>query len=251
MILGVIDQESINCLLSHEVEQTLPDFERIMSLILAMIQKGPEEKVAEDCKDKEARIMDSATRLFSTKGYVKTTMLEIANNAKIAEGTLYEYFKTKDELMYSISANRFQREKERLARFFDSDDPLAKLQRLIQYHLTRFFLSAPYSAVFFDNILKLQNNFYSSRAFDHFLDYISILDNILEDGKKAGVFRADVNNRIYRNLYFGAFSHLTVRWFVLGKTTPQDILEEFSHVETLLCRAVTRPMNFNGAFLIR
>lgn len=250
MIFGVIDQESINCLLSHEVEQTIPDFESVMSLILAMIQKGPEAAVSINGNDKAVRIIDSATRLFSTKGYVKTTMLEIANDAKIAEGTLYEYFKTKDELIYSISADRFKKEKDRLERFFESDDPLTKLQRLIQYHLTRFFLSASYPAVFFDNILKLQKNFYTSRAFDHFLDYISILDKILEDGKRKGVFRQNINNRVYRNLYFGAFSHLTVRWFLLGKTTPQDIIEEFSQAETLLCRAVSRPMDFNGAFVI-
>jgi TetR/AcrR family fatty acid metabolism transcriptional regulator len=248
MIFGFIDQESISCLLSGEVDKTIPDFEAIMSLILAMIQKDPGEKSSEDSLDKASRIIQSATRIFSTKGYTRATMLEIANDAKVAEGTLYEYFKTKDDLIFSISAERFKQEKIRMERFFESDDPLTKLQRLIQYHFTRFFLSAPYSAVFFDNILKMQKNFYTSKAFDHFLDYISILDEILEKGKKAGVFRADVNNRVFRNLYFGAFSHLTIKWFVLGKSKPNEIVEEFGQTETLLCRAVTRGLDLNGAF---
>jgi len=248
MIFGFIDQESISCLLSKEVDETIPDFEAIMSLILAMILNEPGISLPEDTTDKASRIINSATRIFSTKGYAKATMLEIANDAKVAEGTLYEYFKTKDELIFSISADRFKKEKERMERFFESDDPLTKLQRLIQYHFTRFFLSAPYSAVFFDNILKMQKNFYTSKAFDHFLDYISILDNILEKGKKTGVFRADVNNRVFRNLYFGAFSHLTIKWFVLGKSKPNEIVEEFGQTEALLCRAVTRRLDLNGSF---
>ena len=250
MIFGIIDQESISYLLSREVDKTIPDFEAIMSLILAMIQNGPAEEPPENGNHKEKKIIDSAARLFSQKGYTKATMLEIANDAQIAEGTLYEYFKTKDDLIYSISANRFKKEKARLERFFKSNDALTQLERLIQYHLTRFFLSASYSAVFFDNILKLQKSFYTSKAFEPFLDYISILNKILEKGKKEGVFRKDVNNRVYRNLYFGSFSHLTVKWFVLGKTTPRDIIDEFSQAEALLCRAITRRMDFKGAFVI-
>jgi TetR/AcrR family fatty acid metabolism transcriptional regulator len=221
-----------------------------MSLILAMIQNGHKEDIVENGNHKANKIVNSAMRLFSSKGYAKTTMLEIANDAKIAEGTLYEYFKTKEDLIYSISADQFKKEKARLERFFKSDDSLTQLQRLIQYHLTRFFTSATYSAVYFDNILKLQKSFYTSSAFDHFLDYISILEKIMEKGKKEGVFRADVNNRLFRNLYFGSFSHLTVKWFVLGKTTPNEIIDEFSQTETLLCRAVTRRMDFKGAFVI-
>jgi AcrR family transcriptional regulator len=248
MIFGFIDQESISCLLSKEVDKTIPDFELVMSLIFSMILNGGGKSLPEDSNDKASRIINSATRIFSIKGYAKATMLEIANDAKVAEGTLYEYFKTKDDLIFSISAERFKKEKERMERFFESDDPLTKLQRLIQYHFTRFFLSAPYSAVFFDNILKMQKNFYTSKAFVHFLDYISILDEILEKGKKTGVFRADVDNRVFRNLYFGAFSHLTIKWFVLGKSKPNEIVEEFSQTEALLCRAVTRRLDLNGSF---
>ena len=248
MIFGFIDQESISCLLSKEVDKTLPDFEAVMSLILAMIQNEPGKTPNDEIHDKALRITQSATRIFSTKGYANTTLLEIANDAKVAEGTLYEYYKTKEDLVFSLSAERFKEEKLRMERFFTSDDPLTKLQRLIRYHFTRFFLSTPHSAVFFDSIIKMQKNFYTSEAFSHYLDYISILDEILDQGKSSGAFRPDINNRVFRNLYFGVFSHLGVKWFLLGKSTPNDIVEDIVQIETLLCSAVTRRLELNGAF---
>lgn len=96
MIFGLLDEESVNCLASKEVEETSRDFESVMSLVLAMIsKKNPNASSLSEESDKTSKILRAAISVFAEKGYNKATMLEIATRAGVAEGTIYEYFKNK------------------------------------------------------------------------------------------------------------------------------------------------------------
>jgi TetR/AcrR family fatty acid metabolism transcriptional regulator len=67
-----------------------------------------------------------------------------------------------------------------------------------------------------------------------------MLYEILNEGKGLKVFRPDLNNRVFRNLFLGTFSHLAIRWFVLERVTPLKMMSELEAIISLLCRAVTR-----------
>ena len=71
------------------------------------------------------------------------------------------------------------------------------------------------------------------------MQYVDLLNDILNEGKEQGVFRADVNNRVYRNLFMGTFSHLTMRWVAIEHSRFIDIMDEFKQAINLLCRAIT------------
>jgi TetR/AcrR family fatty acid metabolism transcriptional regulator len=239
MIFGFIDEEAISCLLCHEIDKTTSDFDSIMSLILAMIQSDSSTASAKDNSDKSARIIEAATKVFAAKGYDKATTMEIATEAQVAEGTVYEYFKNKEELLFSISEQQFMIHKTYMEGMFESEEPVAKLQRSIHYY-ANLLLSNPKFAVIFLKDTKMNKRFYNTRSFSYLLDCLSILNTILNEGKDKAVFRSDVNNRVFRNLFLGSFSHLIVRWFVVGKVTPIKMMEELSEIATLLCRSVTR-----------
>ncbi len=88
--------------------------------------------------------------------------------------------------------------------------------------------------------IKLNKRFYSTEAFGAFLGTIEILYDILDEGKDCGVFRRDLSNRVFRNLFLGAFSHLCIRWFVLERVPPIRVMSELASVTDLLCRAVVQ-----------
>jgi TetR/AcrR family fatty acid metabolism transcriptional regulator len=166
-------------------------------------------------------------------------MLEIADKAGVAEGTIYEYFKNKQDLLYSIPKEKFQHYRARLNRVFDPKDPLQKLQRFIGDYFRIFSSDGEFLSIFLSDI-KLSKKFYATEAFLIFLNTNEMLYEILNEGKAAGVFRSDLNNRVFRNLFLGSFSHLSIRWFVLDRVTPLKMMSELSMITTLLCRAVTR-----------
>ncbi len=242
MIFGLLDEESINCLASKEVEKTTPDFESVMSLILAMIGKNQQSEAASANgeSDKTSRILQAAISIFAEKGYNKATMLEIAARAGVAEGTIYEYFKNKRDLLFCIPKEQFKYYRDSLQEMNESDHPVARLRRMIQSHFCLFMTDRDFMTIFLNDI-KLNREFYTTEAYSYYSGYYDdMLNDILDKGKKRDIFRSDVNNRVYRNLYIGTFTHLAIRWFILGRSTPIEMMEEFGEATSLLCRALLK-----------
>lgn len=238
MIFGILDEVSLSCLQAREVTQTTSDFDAIMSLILAMIaKKQPAEP--ENNNDKALRVLRAATDVFAQKGFNKATMVDVGQKAGVAEGTIYEYYKNKQDLLLSIPKERFQSYRSTLENCFHYDDPTVKLRHFIWIHLG-VLLSDPQFLTLFLNDIKLNKQFYVSDSYPFYLQYIQPLFDILNEGKQKSFFRPDVDNRIYRNLFIGSFTQLAIRWFVVGKITPLDMMIEFCQLTDLLCRSIVK-----------
>src|SRR5215218_4633149 len=70
------------------------------------------------------KIVDAAIIAFSIQGYDRTRMDDIAETAKLSKGTLYLYFKSKEELFYAISENSIKELKEQLSKLFSKKEDL-------------------------------------------------------------------------------------------------------------------------------
>ena len=103
MILGLLDEESFLDLTGGKPASALQDFENLVALVLHIIAKPAEEKSDSEKPDKYVTILQAAKVIFAEKGYNNTTMLDVAGRAGVAEGTIYEYFKNKQDLLFSIS----------------------------------------------------------------------------------------------------------------------------------------------------
>ena len=250
MIFGFLDEESLSCLAYKEIDATLPDFDSIISMILAMISVEANdfaerinpiaEKSNESMEiDKSKMLLKAATSIFSQKGYHKATMLEISEKAGVAEGTIYEYFKNKRDLLFSIPGKKFEVYRKTLEQVYGPKDPLEKLKYFIGEYFRVFSSDSEFLTIYLYD-LKLNKQFYNIKAFSAFLAINKVLYTILDEGKKTGVFRPDLNNRVFRNLLVGSFSHLSMRWLVLNRVTPLKMMSEFSEVISLLCLSATR-----------
>jgi TetR/AcrR family fatty acid metabolism transcriptional regulator len=233
IVLGTLDWETISCLASGEIAQSAPDLEDIMALVHAMISKTEESET-----HKADRILFAAERVFSQKGFTKATISEIAKSAGVAEGTVYDYFENKEDLLLSIPVKRFGKYLDELPDTFHIKSPLRKLRRFIRYHFSLFLMEREFLKVFLLQI-QLNKRFYGSKAFEAFRNYFRVIEEIIEEGKREGSFHSEVNPRIFRNMFLGTFSHLALRWIILGKETDTDKMQEISQVADLLSSAVT------------
>jgi TetR/AcrR family fatty acid metabolism transcriptional regulator len=86
--------------------------------------------------------------------------------------------------------------------------------------------------------LLINDRFYTSKAFEVFRSFCRLIENVVEEGKAAGVFRGTVNPRVFRNMFLGAFSHMSMRWLVLRESAHVDKMEEIEQVTELLTSAV-------------
>ena len=237
MIFGLLDEESLSCLAARELTATLPDFEDIMSLVLAMVEDRSEGSTTPKKDDKATAVLNAAATIFSQKGFNGATMLEIGNEANVAEGTIYEYFVNKQDLLLSIAKERFEKFKIDLDTTFQVEAPITKLKRLIWTHFLIFFTNPEFLSLFLNDI-KLNQHFYRTDSYIYFMNYFSKLAEVLGEGKRTGVFRQQVNNRVFRNLFSGSFTHLLLRWLFISKPAPLAFMREFTHAADLLCRSV-------------
>jgi len=235
MVFGTVDSELLSFLCTREITEPTRDLDQIMSLILPMIVKKPgmEQKQV----DKATKILLAAEQIFAEKGLVKAKLSDVAKLAGIADGTVYEYFKNKEDILMRISARRIQHNIEQLEDAFSIKTPLKKLRRLVRYHFSIYLTNRNYLKLF---ILDTQLNpqFYDSEAYIAFQQYFKVIEEGIEEGKTQGIFRSDVNSRVFRNLFIGTFSHISIRWFILGDDEKVDMMQEIDQVTDMLSLSV-------------
>jgi len=233
IITGMIGAEILNTLNTREVTEGSRDLDDIMALILPMIL-AKEKKVD---RNKANRILDAAEKVFSRNGFSGAKISEIAKLAGVAEGTIYEYFKHKEDLLLSIPANRFETSLDILSGPLQIDKPLQKLQWFFKNHFHLFLTEPDFLKIFLLHI-RLNRRFYGTRSYEIYWKYVRVLDDILEEGKADGSFRSVVNARIFRSMFFGAFNYMAIRWLVLGNSQMYDKMMEVHNLVDLLTSAV-------------
>jgi TetR/AcrR family fatty acid metabolism transcriptional regulator len=235
VIFGTLDFEDLSFLVTGETADASSDLEDIMALVLPMIRKRPTGNYQP--ADKANRMLLAAEKIFAEKGFNKAKVVDVAKLAGVAEGTVYEYFESKEDLLLSIPGKRFQDHIDQLEETFQIRTPLGKLQRMIKNHFSLYLTNRNFLEVFIIQI-QLSSRFYSSKAYETFRRYCRVIELVIEEGKAGGTFRPDVNPRVFRNLFLGTFSHMSLRWFILDKRPETDKMHEIDEVTDLLSLSV-------------
>jgi TetR/AcrR family fatty acid metabolism transcriptional regulator len=164
--------------------------------------------------DKRGAILRAAIRVFAHHGYFNSKVADIAREAGVADGTVYLYFKSKEEILHSVF-NRTVEEAiaEGRKQLDQISDAREKLRRIAHLHLQR--LSADRDlAVVFQVELRGSTKFMEEFSAAGFAEYLSLIRTTLEEGQKAGVFRADLNAKIVAKILFGALDEMATNWIL-------------------------------------
>src|SRR5881398_2105357 len=85
---------------------------------------------------KRERILDAAIKVFAAEGFYNAKVSQIAHSAGVADGTIYLYFKSKDDLLIQLFEDRMERVNATLREALASEESsAARLKRVVRLHL--------------------------------------------------------------------------------------------------------------------
>jgi len=172
--------------------------------------------------EKYRKIIAAATKIFSQKGFFKAKVSEIAREAGIADGTVYIYFKHKDDILISLFEEKMQEVLDNMKGQIDQEtDPLKKIERFALVHL-QLIEDHKDIAEIIQVELRQSSMFMKNYHNTKFLEYLNIISSIIQEGKEKGVIREDVMPGIAKRAFFGALDEMS-RFWVLSKKPKYDI----------------------------
>jgi TetR/AcrR family fatty acid metabolism transcriptional regulator len=163
---------------------------------------------------KRELILRAATRVFARNGYFNSKVADIARAADVADGTVYLYFKSKDEILHSIfDQNMAEAIAAGRQLISDLNDPREKLRRIAKLHLERLGADRDL-AVVFQVELRGSTKFMEEFSAAGFAEYLDLLRQCFEDGQRSGVFRKQLNAKVMSKILFGALDEMATNWII-------------------------------------
>ncbi len=238
IIFGLMDYEAIQYFVSKEKPNAVLDLEDIMQLLDQMLLR--KYQMEDQPADKRQRILQAAVQAFAENGYAKATIAEIAHEAGVADGTVYEYFKNKEDVLVYIAEERFAGHLEQLKQTFSGNTP-RKLWLLMLNHFQQY-LDDPNFAVVFLTMIQFNRRFYQSRAYISQHNYVIELEKLIQEIINEGSLQ-NINIRVFGNMFLGAFSHMALRWFLVDRDRNFDKMAEIKEVAILFSDALSPKFN--------
>ncbi|KAA3656907.1 MAG: TetR/AcrR family transcriptional regulator [Calditrichaeota bacterium] len=186
-------------------------------------------RVAERRAEKRDRILHAAAKIFATNGFYHAKISQIARTAGVADGTIYLYFKNKDEILITVfeeSVGRIIKDfREQLAVL---DSPVHKLNKFAHLHL-QMVETQPDIAAMVQLELRQSNKFIKEYAGSSIADYLNLIDEILEEGQEKNLIRKDIHRGIAKRVLFGALDEFSTV-LILAKNKKYDLTESANQI---------------------
>jgi len=188
--------------------------------------------------DKPQQIIDAAIRVFARNGYYNSRVSDIAREAGIASGTIYLYFKTKDEILVTLFRDKMAAFVAHLrAQIASERDPVARIRRLVRLHF-EVLEDHPELAEVVQVELRQGQKFFRGASAHEISAYFELIGSVLAEGVASGQMRRDLPVKIATKMLFGAMDQLATSW-VLGKRAYR-LVDAADEVATIFLKGVTR-----------
>ena len=167
-----------------------------------------------DKADKRDAILRAAIDTFAARGFFNAQVADVARAAGVAAGTVYLYFRGKDDLLISIFDRTM---KEAIAEGRRSvaglQDPLDRLREIARLHLGRLGRDRTL-AVVFQIELRQSTKFMEHFSATHLREYLGLIRDVIAEGQATGAFRKQVNPTLAAKLFFGALDEMATNWIL-------------------------------------
>jgi TetR/AcrR family transcriptional regulator, fatty acid metabolism regulator protein len=180
-------------------------------------------------KTRKDRIMDAALRIFAEKGFQNSTITEISKEAGVSEATIYEYFGTKEDLLFAIPEKITNETLEKSTKVIPYIKGVeGKIRAILLFYVQLYQSNPHYSALV---LLQLMSNkrFRQTPAHAAIRRSSHALLDCIKEGIDDGTFKKDSNSYLIRSMLMGAIEHLFIHWHMQGmpkrKTSIADMLD--------------------------
>lgn len=161
---------------------------------------------------KSEAILRAAAKVFAQSGYFNAKVADVARAAGVADGTVYLYFKSKDDLLTSIfnwAMGEFTNRAR--AALTEVSDPREKLRRFAELHFSLLEEERDI-AIVLQVELRQSTKFMEQFSTTHLATYLQMIREIVEEGQKTGLFRRQLNATIVAKFLFGALDEMATNW---------------------------------------
>ena len=185
----------------------------------------------EQRNDKRARILDAAVKVFAERGYFSSTVAEIARAAGVADGTIYLYFKSKDDLLFELFDEKMtQLIGDAKAALAQEPDAPSRLKRFIRLHFSLVEKNPDLASVL---VVELRQSAQLLKSADRQklgAAYLELIGQVVREGQERGELDGTVSPVTAKRAIFGALDELALGWLLSGrraslKKTGQEVAE--------------------------
>jgi TetR/AcrR family fatty acid metabolism transcriptional regulator len=161
---------------------------------------------------KYQRILDAAIDVIAEKGYFQSRVSDIAQRAGVADGTIYLYFRNKEQILTAAIDAAFAAFLEKARREVEqAKDPRERLRRVALLHLKAMGEHRSL-AVVFQTELRQSAKFLAQFSHQHLVEYFDLIRRVVREGQEAGLFRRGISDKIAANCFFGALDEMVTSW---------------------------------------
>jgi len=158
--------------------------------------------------DKYQRILDAAVEVIAENGYFGSPVSAIAARAGVADGTIYLYFKSKDDVLRTAIDTVFDRfHRQVQEEFLTLTDPRQQLEYIARVHLESNSVNRS-MAIIMQTEMRQSARFIAEFSHHHLVKYIQLVREVIRRGQQLGVFRQDVSDGVVAHCMFGAIDEL-------------------------------------------
>lgn len=202
-----------------------------------MAEESPNNGRSQERGAKRSRIVDAAIRVFADRGFHRATVAEVAREANVADGTIYLYFKNKDDLLATLFEERMAELNELMSTELEKvEGSLEQIRAFVRTHL-RMVRERPELAQVLIVELRQSARLKMHKA-EGFSAYLDLLGGILERGVEDGSMRPEIDGRSIRRAIFGALDEVALSWLLRGRRF--DLEENAVQLAELFARGLAK-----------
>lgn len=184
--------------------------------------------------EKYQRILDAAVEVIAENGYFNSPVSAIAKRAGVADGTIYLYFKSKDDVLRTAIDSTFQHFYNLVEeRFKAQPGPREQLECIAEVHLSSHSANRS-MAVLMQTEMRQSAKFIAEFSHHHLVRYIQVVREVIRRGQQEGIFRQDVSDGVVAHCMFGAIDELLSSAVFTGrvydpKATAAQVMDILMH----------------------
>ena len=188
-------------------------------------------------ENKHHKILEAAVKVFSEKGFYNSRVSEIAKEANVADGTIYLYFKNKDDLLISLFEEKFGKfVKDMRAELGKENDALQKIKRFAITHLS-IVANQQHLAEVLGVEVRQSTKFMKEYINKPFIEYLNLIRSVVIEGQEKGLIRKDLTPGVMKRAFFGALDEMA-RYWVLSTQKKHSIAEAALQISDVFIRGI-------------
>jgi len=185
-------------------------------------------------KPKYKQIIEAAVEVIAENGYHASQVSKIAKKAKVADGTIYLYFKNKEDILISVFREKMGTFIDETKRAIDDEQTANdKLFKLIEMHYSQLSES-PYLAIVTQLELRQSKSELRHEINKVLKSYLDVIDSVIEFGLETGEIDKKFNPQLIRQMIFGTLDESVTTWVM--KSQRYELVEQVEEMHTLLTK---------------